>query len=363
MGFPVRIPAGPINRPPKHRYCDRHMPDSEQNPAWWHRGGGDRAEMSFGEHLEELRTRLIWALLGLVPFFFLGMYLARSIMDFLIRPVQAKLMALDQAPQLQATGATEIFGVWMRIAFIFTLLGGSWWIIWQLWLFVKPGLYGHERRFVYLLIPMSVILTVLSALFLYFVMLPTILLFLIDFGASVAQINIPRAPVPEGIVLPLATVLKADPLDPQPGQWWINSTVKELRFCIGADASGPIILSDALTRAAGVVQQYRVREYIDLVLSMALAFATGFQTPVVVLLLGWVGLIDHRWLARQRKYAFFIAVIAAAALTPTGDPVTLTLLLVPLYLLYELGLLLLKFLPAERVAKGWGREPDGAADA
>lgn len=321
--------------------------------------------MSFGEHLEELRSRLIWALLGLVPFFFLGMYLATDILDFLIRPVQAKLMALDQAPQLQATGATEIFGVWMRIAFIFTLLGGSWWIIVQLWVFVKPGLYVHERRFVYLLVPMSIALTVLSALFLYFVMLPVILAFLIDFGSSVAKIDVPTAPVPDGIVLPQATVLEADPVDPKPGQWWVNSTVKELRFCIGAGPEGPIILSDALTRASGVIQQYRVREYIELVLSMALAFAAGFQTPVVVLLLGWVGLIDHKWLGKQRKYAFFIAVIAAAALTPTGDPVTLSLLLAPLYLLYELGVFLLKFLPASRVARGWGapREADGDADA
>jgi hypothetical protein len=196
-------------------------------------------------------------------------------------------------------------------------------------------------------------------------MLPVILLFLIDFGSSVAKIDIPRAPTPEGLVLPRAPVLEADPTDPQPGEWWVNSTIKELRFCIAAGPDGPVILSDALTRASGVIQQYRVREYIDLVLSMALAFAAGFQTPVVVLLLGWVGLIDHRWLGKQRKYAFFIAVIAAAALTPTGDPVTLSLLLAPLYLLYELGVFLLKFLPASRVARGWGapREPDGAADA
>lgn len=339
------------------------MPGNEHNPSGMGRRGTDAAEMSFGEHLEELRSRLIWALLGLVPFFFLGMYLASPILDFLIRPVQAKLLALGQAPHLQATGATEIFGVWMRIAFIFTLLAGSWWIIVQLWIFVKPGLYAHERRFVYLLVPMSIVLTLLSALFLYFVMLPVVLEFLIDFGSKVAEVHSSTVPLPEGVILPHAAVLQGDPLAPQSGDWWINEPMSEIRFCLGTTPEGPVVKSIPLTLASGVVQQYRVREYIELILSMALAFAVGFQTPVVVLLLGWVGLIDSRWLAKQRKYAFFIAVIAAAALTPTGDPVTLSLLLAPLYLLYELGLFMLKFLPASRVARGWGREPDGAPDA
>jgi sec-independent protein translocase protein TatC len=341
------------------------MPPNEQNPSRLGRRGTDAAEMSFGEHLEELRKHLIWALVGLVPFFFLGMYLAKDILDFLIRPVQAKLLALGQAPQLQATGATEIFGVWMRIAFIFTLLGGSWWIIVQLWMFVKPGLYAHERRFVYLLVPMSVALTLLSALFLYFVMLPVVLEFLIDFGSKVAEVHPVITPMPEGVVLPHAAVLAGDPPAPRAGDWWINEPLSELRFCLQTTPDGPVIKSIPLTLASGVVQQYRVREYIELILSMALAFAVGFQTPVVVLLLGWVGLIDHRWLGKQRKYAFFIAVIAAAALTPTGDPVTLSLLLAPLYALYELGVFLLRFLPADRVARGWrpGREPDGDADA
>jgi len=323
--------------------------------------------MSFGDHLEELRRCVIRAMLGLVPFFFAGMYFAKDILDFLIRPVQAKLLALGQAPQLQATGATEIFGVWMRIAFIFTLLGGSWWIIIQLWLFVKPGLYRHERRFVYLLVPMSVVLTCLSALFLYFVMLPVVLEFLIDFGSKVAEVHPQTTPLPEGTVLPHAVTLPGDPPEPHEGDWWINSTLSELRFCLAVTPEGPIIKSIPLTLASGVVQQYRVREYIELILSMALAFAAGFQTPVVVLLLGWVGLINYQWLGKQRRYAFFIAVIAAAALTPTGDPITLCLLLAPLYLLYELGVFMLRFLPADRVARGWGREQarerDGDADA
>jgi sec-independent protein translocase protein TatC len=319
--------------------------------------------MSFGEHLDELRRRLVWALVGVVPVFLLGMYFGRDIMEFLIRPAQEQLLAQGQDPRFQATGAVEVFGTWMRISVIFTLLVASPWIILQAWLFVSPGLYPHERRFVYLLIPFSVLLTVLSALFLYFVMLPVVLHFLINFGSTVGAIEQPPGGPLGALVLPTVPVLGADPPAPEAGQFWINSTLHELRFCI---ASGPplTVLSVALTKASGIVQQYRVSEYVGLILAMALAFAGGFQTPVVVLLLGWVGLVDYRWLAKQRRYAMFIAVVASAVLTPTGDPVTLLLLLVPLYALYELGVFMLRFLPASRVAGGIGkgRERDGAAD-
>lgn len=311
--------------------------------------------MSFGEHLDELRRRLVWALVGVVPIFLLGMWLGRDILEILIRPAQEELLAQGQDPRFQATGAVEVFATWMRISVIFTLLVASPWIILQAWLFVSPGLYRHERRFVYLLIPFSVLLTILSALFLYFVMLPVVLHFLINFGSTLGAMEQPPAAV-SGPLPMSVPILTADPPAPGAGDMWVNSTLHELRISFGGG-----IWRTTLTRAAGVVQQYRVSEYVGLILSMALAFAAGFQTPVVVLLLGWVGLVNHAWLARQRRYAMFVAVVVSAVLTPTGDPVTLLLLLTPLYALYELGVFLLRFLPVSRVA-GRATEPDGAAD-
>jgi sec-independent protein translocase protein TatC len=338
------------------------MAPNEHNPSGVGRIGTKAAEMSFGEHLEELRKHLILALLGLVPIFFLGMYLAKDILDFLIAPAQQQLLAQGQAGQLQATGAAEVFGTWVRISLIFTVLVGGPWMVFQLWRFVSPGLYAHEKRFAILLIPFSVALTIVSALFLYYVMWPIALHFLIGFGVSVAPLEAPVALPPEGTIFPFVPILASDPPAPMLGHAWINSTLNELRICVAAGPP-PVVKSTPLTTASGIVQQYRVSEYVGLILSMALAFAGGFQTPVVVLLLGWVGLIDTVWLRKQRKYALFVAIIAAAILTPTGDPLTLSLLFVPLYLLYELGVFLLRFLPASRVARGFGREPDGDADA
>jgi sec-independent protein translocase protein TatC len=103
----------------------------------------------------------------------------------------------------------------------------------------------------------------------------------------------------------------------------------------------------------GAVSELRISEYIKLLLSMTLAFAAAFQAPVVVLLLGWSGIINQQVLAKFRRHAILVCAIAAAMLTP-GDPASMILMLIPLYLLYELGGLLLRWFPASRVA---GKRP------
>ena len=99
---------------------------------------------------------------------------------------------------------------------------------------------------------------------------------------------------------------------------------------------------------------------------LALAFAGGFQTPVIVLLLGWSGIIDRAFLRKYRKHALLVTAVIAAFMTP-GDPTTMFLLWVPLYVLYELGGVLLGLFPARNVAQGlrFGRKPKPApvADA
>lgn len=87
--------------------------------------------------------------------------------------------------------------------------------------------------------------------------------------------------------------------------------------------------------------------YIKLVLMLALAFAVAFQLPLVIWTLGKVGIFDHQQLRGARKYALFGCVVVAAILTPTADPVSLALLAVPLYGLYELGILLVRMTPRD----------------
>jgi hypothetical protein len=194
-------------------------------------------------------------------------------------------------------------------------------------------------------------------LFLYFVLLPVVLAFFLNFGAAVGRPYTPVAELPPGVVLPVFPVLVADPPDPPPGAIWINLTLSELRInaalpaAEGMPAPEPAIRGTPITRAVGIAQQFRISQYLTLVFNMSVAVAVGFQMPVVVLLLGWGRIVSVDFLRRNRRYAILICVLAAAILTPP-DPLTLILLSLPLWLLYEFGLLLLTALPPSRLSGG-----------
>lgn len=324
----------------------------------------DGAVMSFGDHIEELRKRLLFGLLGAVPIFALAVYYGQSILEFLVLPVQNALRHEGQRPTLQATNVLETFFSYFKIAGIVTLLLAGPWLLWQLWKFIAPGLYQHERRFAYLLVPMSAVLTILGIVFLYFVILPAMLKFFVHFGSEMGRPVTPvLATLPEGVTLPAYPLLDGDPASPAPGAMWINRLLNELRCNVAPAGAAPLIMGVPLTKSAGIEQQYRIKEYLDLFLSMMLAFAGGFQTPVLVMLLGWAGIIDRAMLKQYRKHIIFICAVAAAILTPTPDPLTMSLLAVPLYLLFELGGFLLWALPAHRVASGLRPQKEGDVDA
>ena len=320
--------------------------------------------MSFGDHLEELRRRLIFAILTVLPIFILAMVFGKELVDLLLRPANAQLRASSLGGQFIVTNPLEALGAYFRVAAVVTIVVGVPAILFQLGLFVAPGLYPHERRFALFLIPLSLVLSCVGLLFLYFVMLPAMLEFLIRFGATMGETSTPLVEVaPE--VLPLRVpVIAGDPISPPSGAVWFNSHLGHLRMNRAAEGVPAVVVGTALVHAAGIAQQFRVSEYVDLFFTMALAFAVGFQTPVVVLLLGWMGIVDRPMLARKRKHAVFAAFIVAAVLTPSPDPFSMAMLAVPLYLLYELGMLLLRFAPANRVAGGWsGRKRGEPADA
>ena len=100
-----------------------------------------------------------------------------------------------------------------------------------------------------------------------------------------------------------------------------------------------------------IAQQFRLSDYIGFVLLMFLAIVIAFQMPLVVLLLGWLGLASTAWLKRQRKYALLVCGVVSAIITP-ADVISMIVMLVPLYTLYELGILLLMIAPASKVAEG-----------
>lgn len=306
---------------------------------------------------------MIWALLGLLPILILSMSFGGQLLDWLTVPAHRQLRAAGQPDELLATGPLEVIGSYLRVGFAATIMLGLPWVIWQAWLFVAPGLYENEKRFARLLIPMSAVLSVLGIAFLYFVMLPAMLLVLIRFGADLSKPEAATAPLPPGVVLPQGPpALDADPHAPAPGSTWFNRGLNQFRYALPKEGGGTSIIGWAAGPLTGIRQQYRISEYTGLVFFMGIAFALGFQTPVVVLLAGWLRIVDRALLARNRKYALFICAVAAAVLTPSPDPFSMMVLAVPLYLLYELGLVLLRVLPADRVA-GAPVEPADAGDA
>ncbi|MCA9277715.1 MAG: twin-arginine translocase subunit TatC [Phycisphaeraceae bacterium] len=315
------------------------------------RSADDGRVMPLGDHLEELRIRLILGILGLVPILVVAIIFGKSILAWLLVPAQTQLADAGLPPYLQATSPLETFWAYFKIAFVTAIIIGAPWILWQLWKFIAPGLHRSEQRFVYLLAPLSGILTIMSVLFLYYIMLPVVMQFFISFGITVVDFPVEKTHVPFDMVFPSIPMLPGDPSDPVPGTMWVDTVLHQLRFAM-PDGS---VLGTPLTKATGVLQQYRVSEYLNMVLMMAMGFALGFQLPVIVLLLGWTGIAEPSFLKKYRRHIALILAIVGAALTP-ADPVSMFLLAVPMYILFEFGLVLLIILPAQRVSKGFSSE-------
>lgn len=305
--------------------------------------------MPLGDHLEELRKRIIRALIGLLPIVVVSMYFGREMMVFLFDPAIEAMTRRGLPADFQVVNPFEGFSAYLRLSLIMAVIVGGPWVLYQLWLFVAPGLYTHERRFAYFLAPLSVLLTAAGMLFLYFVMLPVILFFFAGWNSGFAMPTPPAVAVAPETVFPIVPVLRADPAGPEVGAVWFNTTLSQMRVCISSGEAGVVIKGIRATGQELITQQYRVGEYISLVFNLALAIAVGFQMPVVVLLLGWAGLVTPEFLGRYRKYAILGCAVIGAILTP-ADVVSMLVLAVPLYLLFEMGVLLLRAFPASRVA-------------
>jgi len=103
--------------------------------------------MSFGDHLDDLRRRVLFAILGLVPLIILGLMVGGPVLELLTQPVIEAMREAGEPSGLLATGPMESFISYLKVAFGVALLLGLPWIFYQLWLFISPGLYSNERRF------------------------------------------------------------------------------------------------------------------------------------------------------------------------------------------------------------------------
>lgn len=318
-----------------------------------------RAVMSIGDHLDELRKRLLLALAIPVPLAIVAFFFAPSIRWFLCEPAFRAQRASGMPAHLQVLNPVETITTDMQLALVVALVLSAPWILWQLWKFIEPGLYSSEKRFVRFLIPLSTLLTVTGLALLQWVLMPLMLKFLVSFGGppptelAAGERASPTAGA-DGSVNdpPTIPMLTAPPARPLPGQIWVTPEHEiQIALPVG-DGATVEIFAAPLRRLGPLDQQYRLREYLDFVLTLMLGTAVAFQLPLVILLLGWAGVIEVPMLRRYRRHAIFVCAILSAIITPTGDPISMIVMAIPLYGLFELGILLLVIAPPRAVAEG-----------
>jgi len=305
--------------------------------------------MSFGDHLDELRSCLIRALVGVALATAVTLYFGREILEIIYHPLLVVQFANGLQPQIQVLSPTGAFSAYLKIGFFSGLIISMPWVLHQAWMFVSTGLYPHERRFVKLLIPVSAMLFAVGVLFLYFVVLPIVLHFFVRFNetftvrdltpSGFSSLLLPtqnlETPVAEA---PLAKVpiLTSDPTSPQISDMWINAATRRLNV---QTPEGLWTMPLQTAAAASSLQsQFALDYYISFVLMLALAFGLAFESPLVVLFLAWSGLVPVETMAGARRYILLGIVVVAAVITPP-DVLSQLLLAIPMYGLFEIGLL------------------------
>jgi sec-independent protein translocase protein TatC len=145
-------------------------PDEERDPDWEEADDSERAgKMSFLEHLDELRKRIVYALLSIVGGFVIACFFIQRIFAFIMTPMQA---ALPKGQTLIYTEPTEALMLWLKMALLVGVLIGSPGVMTQVWLFVAPGLYANEKKLAIPFVAMSSFFFIVGAVFSHYVVFP-----------------------------------------------------------------------------------------------------------------------------------------------------------------------------------------------
>ena len=140
--------------------------------------------MSFLQHLEELRRRIIWSLVGIGVGFGVCFWYADKVFDWMQRPIVKALQDHKLDTQLVYTSPTEPFNLYLKIALFAGIFFASPWVLYQVWQFISPGLYRKEKRYVLPFLFSTVGLFLAGGIFAYFVVYPAALDFLIGYGGQ-----------------------------------------------------------------------------------------------------------------------------------------------------------------------------------
>lgn len=245
--------------------ADEEKETAEKKPEDTH-----EKRMDLVNHLDELRTRIIYCLVAVVVAGVGSWWLVPTVLKYLIA----------STGHVKYLGPADAFMWRLRLAAILGAIVAGPFVIVQVWLFVRPGLKPSERRFAF---P-----AIFSAIILFFV----------------------------GVVFGVSTV--------------------QVTLRILEKFGGEMVRPD-----------YTIDRYLSFVGSFVLAFGVVFEVPVVLVLLAKLGIVSYKRLAASRKFAFLISAILGAIITPT-DGVTMFFVAVPLYLLFEISLLIIRFTSAPK---------------
>jgi Sec-independent protein secretion pathway component TatC len=310
--------------------------------------------MSIGEHLDELRARLFLGVAGFfvacVVCFIFGEHVTR----WFIKPFVEACDRNHIDPRMYTREVAESFMTYIKIVMITAATLAGPWIVYQIWQFIAAGLYPHERKYVTKYLPLSIFLLIAGMAFLYFYVLPLMIEFFLAFtlGEPFAQRQ-PYPTPPPGTTQPAVTLPRyaGNPPDPQPGQMWIDTRIGIIKIC-----PMPGVVRVMPFGSEGlVVPQITMADYIDMVVGLLLSFGLAFQMPLVVLALHKMGIMEIPTLKKWRRVVYFSMSILAACIVP--DVATgMVALLVPLILLYEMGILLATW--SDKKAKAEEAEAD-----
>ncbi len=325
--------------PPK----PRHKPADQQfslSPLRGENFDPDRYRMSVGDHLEELRSRLIKSLAGVFVAFFGGLIVAKQfLLPYIAGPLIEALKAAEVTPQMFFTNVTDPFFVYLRLSMIAAFVVAGPWVLWQGWQFVAAGLYKHERKAVTRYLPMSIGLFFGGIAFAWWIVLPWTLSFFLGWSMTIPMPN--EAPTTAVADAPVARIpiLEGDPAQVNVGDMWFNSLTQQFKIQLpgGEDNLGQtrVLAFNPTNLAAPIIT---LPQYVSLVLMMLIVFGLSFQIPIVVMALIRIGIVEPAVLREHRKYVYFVLVVAACVITP-GDVIIMTVSLIgPLIILYEAGI-------------------------
>ena len=226
------------------------------------------AEDTFISHLIELRNRLLKCIYVFLPVFLGLMYFAGDLYDLLAYPM---MQALPEGSKMIATGVVAPFFIPLKVAGMVAFLLTLPFLLYQVWAFVAPGLYVHEKRFVLPLIFSSTLLFFVGMAFCYFFVFNGVFAFIAKFA-------------------PASITVAPD-----------------------------------------------IENYFNFVLGMFMAFGVAFETPVAVVVLVRTGIVSVETLVEIRRYVYVGAAVISAVVTPP-DVVSMLAMMLPLWVLYELGI-------------------------